>query len=106
MEQRPRKLPLMTVLVILTIGIGYVQQMSPSPILSVLSEYYGLAGQDALLNLSVSITFPMSIVACLAGGILESRLGIRKLYLGTQFFLTIGVLLMYFLIKNIPNFFS
>lgn len=93
MEQRPSKLPLMTVLVILTIGIGYVQQMAPSPILSVLSEYYGLAGQDALLNLSVSITFPMSIVACLAGGILESRLGIRKLYLGTQFFLTIGVLL-------------
>lgn len=91
--QRPKKLPLMTFLVIMTIGIGYVQQVAPSPILSVLSEYYHLAGQDALLNLSVSITFPMSIVACLAGGILESRLGIRRLYLGTQIFLTAGVLL-------------
>lgn len=91
--QRANKLPFITLMVVLTLGIGYIQQMAPSPILTVLRDCYGLAGQDALLNLSVSITFPMSILSCLAGGILESRLGIRKLYLGTQFFLTLGVLL-------------
>lgn len=93
MELQPKKLPLMTFLLVLTIGIGYVQQMAPSPILMVLSDHFSLAGQDALLNLSISITFPMSIIACLAGGILESRLGVRKLFMGTQFFLTLGVLL-------------
>lgn len=93
MEQRPRKLPLMTVLVILTIGIGYVQQMAPSPILMVLSDHFGLAGQDALLNLSLSIIFPASIVASLAGGTLEAKLGIRKLFILSQLFLTAGVLI-------------
>lgn len=92
MEQRPRKLPLMTLLVILTIGIGYVQQMAPSPILMVLSDHFGLAGQDALLNLSLSIIFPASIVASLAGGTLEAKLGIRRLFILAQVFLTAGVL--------------
>ncbi|MEG1857396.1 MAG: MFS transporter [Pseudoflavonifractor sp.] len=93
MEQRPKKLRLMTLLLVLTLSIGYVQQKAPSPLLRGLSAQFGLAGQDALLNLSVSITYPMSIIACLAGGALESRLGIRRLYLWTQVLLTAGVLL-------------
>ena len=85
MEQRPCKLPLMTVLVILTIGIGYVQQMAPAhPQRTERVLRSGGPGRPAE-PLRLHHLSRMSIVACLAGGILESRLGIRKLIWAPSF---------------------
>lgn len=92
MERTSKKLPLMTSLLIFIIGIGYVQQMAPSPILMILSDHFELAGKDAILNLSLSIIFPASIAACMVGGALEAKLGVYRLFTLSQMFLTAGVL--------------
>ena len=88
-----KKLPLMTALAVISIGISYILQMAPSPILSVLREGYQLGGNDALLNLCVSIIYPMTIAASLLGGRLESRMGTRRLFTWAQVFLAAGTLL-------------
>ena len=84
-------LPLLTALSVAAIGIGYIQQMAPSPILHVLREVYSLEGSDALLNLCVSVIYPMTIAASLWGSRLESRIGVRRLFTWAQCFLTLGV---------------
>ena len=88
-----KKLPLMTALAVISIGISYILQMAPSPILSVLREGYQLGGNDALLNLCVSIIYPMTIAASLLGGRMESRMGTRRLFTWAQVFLAAGTLL-------------
>lgn len=88
-----KKLPLVTALAVTAIGISYILQMAPSPILSVLREGYRLGGNDALLNLCVSIIYPMTIAASLLGGRLEGRLGTRRLFTWALAFLTAGTLL-------------
>lgn len=82
-----------TVLAVASIAIGYILQMAPSPILRVLREGYQLGGNDALLNLCVSIVHPMTIAASLLGGKLEGHLGIRRLFVWTLAFLTLGTLM-------------
>lgn len=84
-------LPLLTALSVAAIGIGYIQQMAPSPILHLLREAYSLEGSDALLNLCVSIIYPMTIAASLWGSRLEGRLGICRLFTWALCFLTLGV---------------
>lgn len=88
-----KKLPLVTLLAVTAIGIGYILQMAPSPILNTLREGYQLGGNDALLNLCVSVIYPMTIAASLLGGRLESRLGTRRLFIWALVFLTGGTLL-------------
>lgn len=85
-----RRLPLATALAVTAIAVGYILQMAPSPILGVLREGYELGGNDALLNLCVSIIHPMTIAASLLGGRLENRLGTRQLFTWTLVFLTLG----------------
>lgn len=84
-------LPLLTGLSVAAIGIGYIQQMAPSPILHILRAAYSLEGSDALLNLCVSIIYPMTIAASLWGSRLESRIGICRLFTWALCFLTLGV---------------
>jgi len=91
LKQTSSKLPLLTALTIAVIGIGYIQQMAPSPILQVLREAYSLQNSDALLNLCVSVIYPMTIAASLWGGTLEGRIGTRRLFTLAQVFLTLGV---------------
>lgn len=88
-----RKLPLVTALAVSAITISYILQMAPSPILGVLRDGYGLGNNDALLNLCVSIIYPMTIIASLLGGRLESRLGTRRLFTWAMVFLAGGTLL-------------
>lgn len=88
-----KKLPLVTVLAVTAIGISYILQMAPSPILGVLREGYQLGGNDALLNLCVSIIYPMTIVASILGGKLEGRIGTRRLFNWALVFLAAGTLL-------------
>lgn len=91
MKQTSSRLPLLTALTVAVIGIGYIQQMAPSPILHLLREAYALQNSDALLNLCVSVIYPMTIAASLWGGVLESRIGTRRLFTWAQVFLTLGV---------------
>lgn len=88
-----KKLPLVTALAVSAIGVGYILQMAPSPILGVLREGYGLGGNDALLNLCVSVIYPMTIAASLLGGRLEGRWGARRLFTWALAFLAGGTLL-------------
>ena len=88
-----KKLPLVTALAVPAIGVGYILQMAPSPILGVLREGYGLGGNDALLNLCVSVIYPMTIAASLLGGRLEGRWGTRRLFTWALAFLAGGTLL-------------
>ena len=54
MERKNNKQTFITLCVILVIGIGYIYQMAPSPVLGQLKDRYGI-GNEALLNLAVSI---------------------------------------------------
>lgn len=91
MRRACSKLPLITVLTVTVIGIGYIQQMAPSPILHILREAYGLQDSDALLNLCVSIIYPMTILASIWGGRLEGKIGTRRLFTWAQIFLALGI---------------
>ena len=66
--------------------------MAPAPILGVLRQGYDLGSNDALVNLCVSIVYPLTIVASLLGGRMEARIGTRKLFIWAQIFLAVGVL--------------
>lgn len=88
-----RKLLLKTGL-ILTGGLTcYIYQMSPSPLLSVLGNYFGVLHNDVLLNLLVSVIMPVLIIASVAGGILGEKIATWKLYLLALTLLAIGTLI-------------
>lgn len=78
------------------IWISYILQMAPSPLLGYLKEYYHIVNNDALLNLSVSIIYPMIIIASIWGGILEQKIGTGSLFIGAMLFIGIGALTNYF----------
>lgn len=85
---------LMTILIIAGVLISYVQQMAPSPLLSILKEGFHIQS-DALINLSVSIVFPMVIIASILGSTIEQKIGNRNLYILTMGFLAAGILTNY-----------
>lgn len=70
-----------------------INQMSPSPILMYLGEEYGVAGNDALMNLAISIIFPTLIIGCLLGGIIEKKVGTKALMTMTGFLASLGLLI-------------
>jgi MFS family permease len=98
-NRQGKRLILASALIIAGILLAYVQQMSPSPLLLILGDYFGIMDNDALLNLSISIIFPALIGASLLGGILEQKIGTRNLYVWTLIFLAAGVLINYFAVS-------
>lgn len=80
-----------TVLIITGILICYINQMTPSPILTILQDKFHLAGNDALLNLCVSIIFPLEVIGGIAGGYIEQKIGVKKLFSVTMIFLAVGL---------------
>ena len=90
-----KKMGLISVLIIIGIWIAYVQQMAPSPLLVTLRDHFNIVNNDALLNLSVSIIFPMIIIASILGGMIEHKIGTRNLFVWTMLFVGIGVLINY-----------
>lgn len=95
MGNKGHKLNHITILLIVSIAIAYIYQMAPSPLLGILRESFQLGKNDALLNLSVSIVFPMTIIASIVGGKVEQKIGTRRLFRWTLFFLSIGILINY-----------
>jgi len=84
-----------SILVVSGILITYIQQVSPSPLLSYIRDEYRIFNNDALLNMSVSIIFPMAIAASLIGGIIEQKIGTGNLFVWTMLLVAAGVLINY-----------
>jgi len=89
--EMPKKLGSVSVLIVFSVCLLYIQQMMPSPLLNSIENYYHIYQNDALLNLSVSIIFPSIIVASLYGGTLEIRLGTSALFSLAIFLSTLGL---------------
>ena len=79
--------------IIAGILLAYIMEMCPSPFLQEIERSYELGGNDALLNLSVSVIFPAIIVSSILGGRFEEKLGTYGLYIATLVFVTVGLLL-------------
>lgn len=67
-------------LVITGILFFYIMQMAPSTVLHLIRADFGLAGREALLNMTVSIIFPPIVIGALTGAGLERRIGTKTLY--------------------------
>jgi len=91
-ERKNGKQTFITLCVILVIGIGYIYQMAPSPVLGQIKDRYGI-GNEALLNLAVSIVHPLTIGASLCGGVLIRRMGLYRMFIWTQVLLAAGILM-------------
>ena len=100
---KKQKIPYLTFLIITGVLILNIYQMSPSPILNHIRDYYGLVKSEALLNLSVSIIFPSIIFSSLVGTYIGQKIGTAKLYSLSLFLSTLGILLN-FLAGNYPIF--
>ena len=73
--------------------VACVNQMAPSPILMYIGEEFGIAGNDALMNLAISIIYPTLILGCLLGGIIEKKIGTKALMTITGLAATAGLLI-------------
>lgn len=82
----------MSGIIILGILLAYINQVSPSPLLMTIGANFGINNNDALLNLSVSIIFPMVILASIAGTLIEQKIGTEGLFTWTMAALTTGML--------------
>lgn len=91
-----------TAVMLLALGILYVHQMSPAPVMGALAEEFNVQS-DALLNLSISITYPMTIVFSLLGPAIEQKIGTRKLFTSALIFGVLG-LLVNFVMTNYTMF--
>lgn len=90
-----KKLGFISLLFVIGILISYIEQMAPSPLLGILRDHFNVGNNDALLNLSVSIIFPMIIIASIVGGFIEQKAGIKNLFSLSMLFLAIGILMNY-----------
>lgn len=70
---------LTTAIMLLGLMILYVHQMSPAPVMGALAEEFGVSN-DALLNLSISITYPMTIIFSMLGPAIEKKTGTRNMF--------------------------
>ena len=86
------RLAAVTAVLILGILICYLHEMSPSALMGLLRAEFGLEGNDMLMNLRVSIVFPMIILGSLWGSALERRLGTYHLFTLAMAFATVGLL--------------
>lgn len=90
---------LFTGVMLLSLYILYVHQASPAPLLGVLAERFSIVNNDALLNLSISITYPMTIIFSLLGASLEPRLGARRLFSAAMLFGIASLVINYFMVS-------
>lgn len=92
MQENKSKNSLVTVLIIVGITLFYVMQMAPSPVLLVISKFYGLTN-DTLINLAIDIIFPFIVLGCLTGGPIEHKIGTRNMYTLALVLVALGVLM-------------
>ena len=100
-ENTKSRFALLTSLFISGVTIAYLLQISPAPVLSFIRDDFGLFGNDALLNMSIAIVFPVAIVFAAAGTWIEQRIGTVKLYMLAMVFLILSGLLL-FVINTFP----
>lgn len=80
MQKTKSKMGFATVVIVVSILFFYVMQMSPSPLLIQIKDYYNIINNDMLLNMSASIIFPFIVLACLLGAGLVQKIGTRNLF--------------------------
>lgn len=89
--QKPKKsMGFATLIIVTSILFFYVMQMSPSPLLGQIKDYYHIVGNDMLLNMSASIIFPFIVIACLLGAGIERKIGTRNLFSLAAFLVVVG----------------
>lgn len=69
----------LTLAVVIGVGTLYVMMMAPSPLLLTIGGHFSITN-DVELNMVVNIFFLFAVAACVAGGKMQGRLGLRKLY--------------------------
>ena len=95
-ETTKSRLPILTALLVIGVSTGYLMLISPAPLLSYISDEYGLFGNDALQNLPMAIIFPVFIVCAAAGTWIEQRVGTVKLFIiGVSFLAASGIVLQF-----------
>ena len=90
MKKTANKMGLATVIIVISILFFYVMQMSPSPLLISIKDYYSIHNNDMLLNMSASIIFPFIVLACLVGAGLEQKIGTRNLFTVSAILVVLG----------------
>ena len=96
LDKANSRLPLLTALLVLGVTTGYLLMISPAPVLSFISDEYGLFGNDALQNLSMAIIFPVFIACAAAGTWIEQRVGTVRLFIiAVSFLILSGVILLF-----------
>jgi CP family cyanate transporter-like MFS transporter len=96
-ENTKSRLPLLTGLFVIGVTITYLLQIAPAPVLSFIRDEYGLFGNDALLNLSMSVIFPVFIVCAAVGTWIEQRVGTSKLFMIAVLFMIVSCILLFFI---------
>jgi|GEM_PF-782038 len=91
------RLPLLTTLLIAGVTIGYLLQISPAPVLSFIRDEYSLFNNDAMLNMSMSIIFPILIVCAAIGTWVEQRVGTSGLYVISMSCLIVSSIMLFFI---------
>jgi len=79
-----------TFLIIAGVLIAYIMQVSPSVILLELKTELDIKS-EVMLNLTVSIIYPVVIITSLLGTLAEKRLGLKKLYALILMLLAVGL---------------
>ena len=94
-ETTKSRLPILTALFVIGVTTGYLLMISPAPLLSYISDEYGLFGNDALQNLPMAIIFPVFIICAAIGTWIEQRVGTVKLFIiGVSFLAASGIVLL------------
>lgn len=93
MQNKKNKAGLVTAIIVIGILFFYVMQMSPSPILLDIKEYYQIGNNDMLLNMCISIIFITTVIACIIGAKVEQKIGNRNLFILSSALVAIGGLM-------------
>lgn len=90
MQKKKNMIGLVTFIIVVGILFFYVMQMSPSPILLDIKDYYQIGNNDMLLNMCVSITFITTVIGCIIGAKVEQKIGNRNLFILSSILVIIG----------------
>lgn len=93
MVKNKKAVGIVTVCIVLGILFAYAMQMSPSPILLEIRDYYAITNNDTLLNMAVSIIFLTIVIGCLIGAKVEQKIGTRNLFILSMSLILAGGLL-------------
>lgn len=93
MTEKSKKSIIITICIILGIMFAYSMQMSPSPILLEIRDYYGIVNNDMLLNMVISVIYITIVIGCFTGATIEQKIGTPRLFIFSMLLVAAGGLL-------------